>query len=155
VAHCLLITQRTSVLKREPQFVPHVHPCGRTVLKSQLKWITAWWRGVIFYHRRFGWWGSHRWSPDRWSCWTIDRIYRSWLPDHYLKRGCWVLAVLRELKADRHRALRFLFVSRVLKIIVVHHSSYYWDGCSRLFSCTAVNDDVSYRNSMPIGNLSS
>jgi hypothetical protein len=29
-----------------------------------------------------------------------------------------------ELEADRRRALRFLFVSRVLKITVVHHSSY-------------------------------
>jgi hypothetical protein len=48
VARCLLITQCISVLEREPWFVPHVHPCSRTVLK----WSTAWWRGARFYHRR-------------------------------------------------------------------------------------------------------
>jgi hypothetical protein len=44
------------------------------------------------------------------------------------------LRLLRELDVDRRRASRFLFVSRVLKIIVVHHSSYYWVECSR--SCS-------------------
>jgi hypothetical protein len=41
VLRCLLITQRTPVLEREPRFVPLVRPCGQTVLKYQLKWSTA------------------------------------------------------------------------------------------------------------------
>jgi hypothetical protein len=52
VAHCLLITQHTPVLEREPRFVPQVRPCGRTLLKFRLKWSTAWWRGAGFYRRR-------------------------------------------------------------------------------------------------------
>jgi hypothetical protein len=35
---CLLITQRTPVLEREPRFVPQAQPCGRTVLMSGLRW---------------------------------------------------------------------------------------------------------------------
>jgi hypothetical protein len=38
VVHCLLITPRAPILEREPRFVLHVWPCGRTVLKSGLRW---------------------------------------------------------------------------------------------------------------------
>jgi hypothetical protein len=41
VARCLLITQRTSVLEREPRFILQVRPYGRTVPKSRLKWSTT------------------------------------------------------------------------------------------------------------------
>jgi hypothetical protein len=51
-------------------------------------------------------------------CRTVDRICRSWLSDDHLKRDRRVLKASIELKADRHRVSLFLFLSRVLKIIV-------------------------------------
>jgi hypothetical protein len=38
VVCCLSITQHTSILEREPWFVPQAWPCGQTVLKSGLRW---------------------------------------------------------------------------------------------------------------------
>jgi hypothetical protein len=49
---CLSIAQCTLILEREPRFVPQARPYSQTVLKFGLRWSTAWWRGVTFYHRR-------------------------------------------------------------------------------------------------------
>jgi hypothetical protein len=152
VARCLLITRRTSVLEREPRFVPSVHPCGRTVLKYRLKWSTTWWRGAEFYHRRF----VDRWilarAIDRfsiaYSSGFIVRILVRANPDDrvvidevpiggcigpsirffvvsfsegHLKHGRWVLESGAQ---DRRHIPLFLLLSRVLKIVVVRHSSY-------------------------------
>jgi hypothetical protein len=38
VAHYLSIAQCAPAREREPRSVPQVWPCGRTVLKSGLKW---------------------------------------------------------------------------------------------------------------------
>jgi hypothetical protein len=54
-------------------------------------------------------------------CQTIDQIYHSWLPDDHLKRGHRILEASMKLKADRCQAPLFLFLSRVLKIVVFSH----------------------------------
>jgi hypothetical protein len=38
VVRYLSIAQYTSILEWEPQFIPWVWPCGRTMLKSELRW---------------------------------------------------------------------------------------------------------------------
>jgi hypothetical protein len=122
VARCLLITQRTSVLEREPQFIPHVHPCGRTVLKSQLKWSTAWWRGARFYHRR---------SDDRV---VVDEVP---IGGHVgpsigsIVAGC--LTTTWNVVAE---FLRFWGNSK--PIAIVRCASCSWARCSRLSSCTTL-----------------
>jgi hypothetical protein len=188
VACCLLITQRTPVLEREPQFVPQVHSCGRTVLKYRLKWSTAWWRGAIFYrHRSVDRWILTGWidrSSIAYSSGFIVRISVRANPDDRIVvdvvsigghvrpsigsvvAGCLTAAwnVVTEFLRSRGnsksiiimcRVPHFLFVRGVLKIIVVHHSSYCWAGCSRSSLCAAVNDDVLNRNCMLIGHFSS
>jgi hypothetical protein len=167
VARCLLITQCTPVLEREPRFVPQVHPCGWTVLKSRLKWSAAWWKGAKFYHHG---------SVD---CWIlaggIDRFSIAYSSRFIVRISVRAnpddRVVIDEVPIGGHirpsigsvidgcltTAWNMVaeFLSRVLKIVVAHHSSYYWAGCSRSSSCVAVNDDVPNRNYMPIGNFSS
>jgi hypothetical protein len=153
VARCLLITQRTPVLEREPRFVPQVHPCGRTVLKSRLKWSTTGWRGAGFYRRR---------SVDRWILdGGIDRFsiaYSSGFiiqisvranPDDRVVIdevpivGC-VGPSIRSviagcLTATWNVVVEFLRHRGNSKpIVVVHHASCSWAGCSRLSLCTTL-----------------
>jgi hypothetical protein len=152
VVRCLLITQRTPVLEREPRFVPQVHPCGRTVLKSRLKWSTAWWRGPGFYHRI---------SVDRWIlAGGIDRFSIAYSSGFIVQISVranpddWVVIdevpiggrvglsirffvanfsdgrlkrgrwVLESGAQDRRRAPLFLLLSWVLKIVIVLCCSY-------------------------------
>jgi hypothetical protein len=150
VTRCLLITQHTSVLEREPWFVPQVHPYGRTVLKSRLKWSMAWWKRAKFYHRR---------SVDHWilaggidhfliaySSGFIVRISVRANPDDRVVNdevpisgpvGPSIGSVIAGCLTAVWNVVDE-FLSRVLKIVVVHHSSYCWAGCSRLSSCAAL-----------------
>jgi hypothetical protein len=52
VVRCLSIAQRTPVWEREPWFVPQVWSCGRTMLKSWLRWSVTWYRRAAFCRRR-------------------------------------------------------------------------------------------------------
>jgi hypothetical protein len=89
---CLLITQRALVLEREPQFVPQSQPCGRTVLKSGLRWSATWWRGAAFCHNR---------PVDRWAfAGGIDRFPIA-MPDHADSLGFIVRISLRANSDDR------------------------------------------------------
>jgi hypothetical protein len=178
VARYLLITQRTSVLEREPRFVPQVRPCGRTVLKSRLKWSTTWWRGAGFYRRT---------SVDRWILvGGIDRfsiVYSS---------GFIVRMSVRANPDDWIVVDEVLIGGRIGQLIRFFVASFFWwplETCSpsswvgwsrssscttllivepgaqdhrhaplflfRSSSCAAVNDDVLNRNCMPVGNFSS
>jgi hypothetical protein len=136
------------------------------VWKSRLEWSTAWWRGAVFYRRRYvDRWilaeGIDRFSIAYSSGFIVqisvranpdDRIVVDEVPIDgrvgpsirffiasfsygRLKRGH---RVLESGAQDRHRAPLFLLLSRVLKIVVTHHSSYCWVGCSRSSSCTAL-----------------
>jgi hypothetical protein len=177
VARCLLITQRTPVLKREPRFVLQVHPYGRTVLKFRLKWSMTWWRGAGFYRRR---------SVDRWilaggidhfsiaySSGFIVQISVRANPDDQV--------VVDEVPIGGRggSSIRFFVASFLWPLETWSPSS--WVGCSRssprttlliiepgaqdhrraplfLFrssSCAAVNDDVPNRNCMLVGKFSS
>jgi hypothetical protein len=153
VTHCLLITQRTSVLEREPEFVPHVRPCDQTVLKSRLKWSTAWWRGVRFYHRR----SVNRWilagGIDRFSIacssGSIVRISVRANPDDKVvvdevpvggHVGPSIKSVIAGcLTATWNVVVEFLRLwGNSKSIIVVRHASCSWAGCSRSSSCTTL-----------------
>jgi hypothetical protein len=50
VVRCLSVAQHVQIWEWEPQSVPQVHPYGRTLLKSELKWSATWWRLAIFCH---------------------------------------------------------------------------------------------------------
>jgi hypothetical protein len=151
VAHCLLITQHTSVLERKPRFIPQVRPSGRTVLKSQLKWSTVWWRGVGFYR-----------------CRSVDRWILAGGIDHFLiaySSGFIVRITVRANPDDRVVVDEVLIGGRVgpsirsvvagcltaawnvvaefwrlrgnsKSIIVVRRASCSWAGCSRSSPCT-------------------
>jgi hypothetical protein len=151
MAHCLLITQRTPVQEREPRFVPHVRPCGRIVSKSRLKWSMAWWKGAGFYHYRFvDHWiltgGIDRFSIA-YSSGFIVRISVRANPDDRVVVDE-VLISGRVVPSIRFFVASFFlmtawnvvveFLNRVVKIVIVHHSSYCWAGCSRSSSCAAL-----------------
>jgi hypothetical protein len=122
------------------------------VLKSQLKWSTIWWKGARFYcHRSVDRWilagGIKRFSIAYSSCFIVrisgranpdDQIVVDEVPisdcvgpliwffvasfsDGHLKCG---RRVLESSAQDRRRTQLFLLLSRVLKIIIVHRSSY-------------------------------
>jgi hypothetical protein len=152
VACCLLITERTPVLEREPWFVPHVHPYGRTVLKSRLKWSAAWWRGAEFYRcRSVDCWilagGIDHFSIAYSSGFIVQISVRANSDDRVVVDEVPIGGrvgpsirffvasfsdgrlkrgrwVLESGAQDRRCAQLFLLLSWVLKIIVVRHSSY-------------------------------
>jgi hypothetical protein len=162
VTRCLLITQCTQVLEREPWFVPQVRPYGRTVLKYRLKWSTTWWRGARFYRCR---------SIDRWIlAGGIDHFSIAYSPGFIVQisvrtnldnrvvidevpigghvgpsigsvvAGC--LTATWNMVAEFLRlwgnSMLIIVVSWVIKIVIVHQSSYCWARGSRSSSCTTL-----------------
>jgi hypothetical protein len=75
---CLLIAHHTPILDREFRSVPQVRPCGRTMLKSKLRWSAIWWRGATFWRRRL----VDRWVHAR----GIDH-FPIVMPDHVDSSG--------------------------------------------------------------------
>jgi hypothetical protein len=153
VSRCLLITQHTPVLEREPRFVPQVHPCGQTVLKSRLKWSMSWWRGARFYRHR---------SVDRWIlAGGIDRFLIAYSSGFII----WISVranpnnrvVVDEVPISGHVGpsigsviagcltavwnviAEFLRLQGNSKLIVVlRRTSCSWAGCSRSSLCTTL-----------------
>jgi hypothetical protein len=149
VAHCLLITQYTPVLEREPWFVPQVHRCDWTVLKSQLKWSTSWWRGVGFYRRRsVDHWilagGIDRFSIAYSSGFIVQILVRA-NPDDWVvideviivgRVGPSIRSVVAVCLIDAWNVVtEFLRLwGNSKSIVVVPHASCWWVGCSRFSS---------------------
>jgi hypothetical protein len=149
----LLITQRTLVLEREPRFIPQIRPYGRTMLKSQLKWSTAWWRWAGFYYRR----SVDHWILAEWinrfliaySSGFIVRISVRANPDDRVvidevSIGGRVRPSIGSVVADCMTAAwnvvaEFLWLRGKSKpIVVVRRASCSWAGCSRSSSCTTL-----------------
>jgi hypothetical protein len=156
---CLSIAQCALVLEQEPQFVPQARPCGRTVLKSRLRWSVTWWRGAAFCHHR---------PVDRWV--LIGRIDRFPIVmlDHADSSGFIVWISPRANPDDRVVINRVLIGGRtglligfvvacclttawnvvveVLRprwnsMVIMHHSSWSWAGRLRSSSSSVVNQD--------------
>jgi hypothetical protein len=153
VACCLLITQLTPILECEPRFISQVHPCGRTVLKSRLKWSTTWWRWVRFYRRR----SVDHWIPARgidsfsiaYFLGLIVQISVRTNPDDRVvidevsiggRVGPSIGSVVAGcLTAAWNVVAEFLSLWGNSKpIVVVRRTSYSWAGCSRSSWCTTL-----------------
>jgi hypothetical protein len=174
VVICLTITQRTLVREREPRSVSQVRPCGRTVLKSGLRWSVTWWRGAAFCHHR----PVDRWvlggGIDRFSIAKLNHVYSSGFVvrislranpedrvviDGVLIDGCAGLLIrfiiAGWLTATWNVVVEFLRPQGNSKpIVIVHRSSCSWAGCSRSSSSPIVNDSVPNKNRMLIRNFS-
>jgi hypothetical protein len=136
----------------EPWFVPQVHPCGRTVLKSRLKWSTTWWKWAGFNRHRY----VDRWilagGIDRfliaYSSGFIGRISVMANPDDWVVidkvliggrvRPSIGSVIASWLTTAWNMAAEFLRLCGNSKpIIVVCRASCSWAGCSRSSSCAA------------------
>jgi hypothetical protein len=141
VVHCLLIAQHAPVLEQELWFVPQVQPCGRTVLKSEMRWSATWWRGTTFCCRRPG-----INSGDQVVINGVPIGGRARLSIRFVVAGCLTTAwnVVTELLRPRGNSK---------PIIVVRRSSCSWVGCSSSSSSLVVNSSVLNRNCVPTENF--
>jgi hypothetical protein len=172
---CLSIAQCKPIQEQESRYVPQVRPCGRTTLKSELKWSATWWRWATFFHRRL----IDHWvlagGIDRFSIATPDHVYSSSFivrislranpKDRVAVEGVLIdgragllirFVIAGCLTAAWNVIAEFLRPQGNSKLIVVMcRSSCSWVWCSRLLSSPTVNGSVSKRNRMPIRNFSS
>jgi hypothetical protein len=173
VVHCLSIAQCTSVLEREPWFIPQVRPYSQTVLKSGLRWSAVWWRGATFYHHR---------PVDRWvlaegidrclvcyalSCWFFGFV--AWIslranPDDRVvvdgvsiggRAGPLIRFIVANcLMAVWNMVAEFLSPRWNPKpMIIVRRSSCSWAGRSRSSYSPAVNGSALNRSHMFVRNF--
>jgi hypothetical protein len=158
VVCCLSVAQCTLVWEWDPWFVPQVRPCGRTILKSVLKWSATWWRKDTFYCRRpIEFWVlvgeidhfliatprhvdssdfivriSHRANPDGRVVDGVPIGGRVEPSIEFVVAGCLTVTwnVVAEFLRPRGNSK---------PIIAVRRSSCCWVGCSRSSSCRAMS----------------
>jgi hypothetical protein len=174
VVPCLSIPQCTPVLEQEPWFVSQAWPCGRTILKSGLRWSVTWWRRAAFYHRIY---------VDRWVLAEgIDRCPIA-TPYHadFLGFVAWISVranpddrvIINEVLIGSHARPSIGFViagcltialnvvAEFLRprwnsksMVIMRHSYCFWAGCSRSSASSTMNDIVLNRNRKFIRNFS-
>jgi hypothetical protein len=173
VVHCLSIAQRAPILEWEPRFIPLVRPCGRTVLKSKMRWSVTWWREATFYRCR---------PVDRWVLTGGIEPFLIATLNHANSLGFivrispranpkdWVVIDGVPIGSRNGLSIRFIIagylmtawnvVTKFLRprwnlklIVIMHRSSCSWVGCSRLSSSPATNGSVLNMNYVPAENL--
>jgi hypothetical protein len=164
VVCCSSIAPCAPVLEREPRFIPQSRPCGRTVLKSRLRWSAN--EGI-----------------DRWVLAGGIEPFSIAAPDHADSSGFVVRISIRANLDDRvvidgvligsraGSSIKFVVTDclttawnivaefsrprwNLKPIVVVHHSSCSWVECSRSSSSPVVNDSVPNRNRIFLRNFS-